>query len=148
MFLSILQEFCDLSRMLFDSHKNVVSGKNFAFWKYFRFSGGKLGDQNHQLWVRPISAQTLNFERLLRDYLFLMKYVPQVEISTNLSHISAERAQKPPKRGHFMDAALPRKHLKIYNLTTTNAVLMKLTTIISLHKTFILAEDWGVTRRA
>ena len=37
-----------------------------------------------------------------------------------------ERAQKLPKRGHFMDAALPRKHLKIYNLTTTHAALMKL----------------------
>ena len=45
--------------MLFDSHKDVVSGKNFGFWQYFGFSGGKLGpqmDQNHQLWVRPVSA--------------------------------------------------------------------------------------------
>ena len=59
-----------------------------------------------------------------------------------------ERAQKPPKRGHFMDAALPRKHLKIYNLTTTNATVMKLTTIVCLHKTFNLAKDLGVTHRA
>ena len=44
-----------------------------------------------------------------------------------------------------MDAASPRKHLKIYNLTTTNATLMKLTTIMYLHKTFNLAEDWRVT---
>ena len=50
-----------------------------------------------------------------------------------------ETAQKPPKRGHFMDAASPRKHLKIYNLTTTNAALMKVTTIMYLHKTFNLA---------
>ena len=46
-----------------------------------------------------------------------------------------------------MDAALPRKHLKIHNLTTTNATLMKLTTIMYLHKTFNLAKDWGVRRR-
>ena len=59
-----------------------------------------------------------------------------------------EKAQKPPKRGHFMDAASPRKHLKIYNLTTANATLMKLTTIMYLHKMFNLAEDWGVTHRA
>ena len=59
-----------------------------------------------------------------------------------------ERAQKSPKRGHFMDAALPRKHLKIYNLTTTNATLMKLTTIMYLHKTFNLAKDWGAPQRA
>ena len=52
-----------------------------------------------------------------------------------------EKAQKPPKRGHFMDAASPRKHLKIYNLTTANATLMKLTTIMYLYKMFNLAED-------
>ena len=40
-----------------------------------------------------------------------------------------------------MDAALPRKHLKIYNLTTTNATLMKLTTIMYLHKMFNYAKD-------
>ena len=57
-------------------------------------------------------------------------------------------AQKPTKRDHFMDAASPQKHLKIYNLTTTNATLMKLTTIMYLHKTFNLAEGWGVTHRA
>ena len=59
-----------------------------------------------------------------------------------------ERAQKPPKRGHFMDAASPQKHLKIYNLTTANATLMKLIIIMYLHKMFNLAEDWGVTHRA
>ena len=38
-----------------------------------------------------------------------------------------------------MDAALPRKHMKIYNLTTTNAIKAKLTTIIYIHETFHLA---------
>ena len=59
-----------------------------------------------------------------------------------------ERAQKPPKRGHFMNAASPQKHLKIYNLTTANATLKKLTTIMYFHKMFNLAEDWSVTHRA
>ena len=58
-----------------------------------------------------------------------------------------EKAQKPPKRSHFMDAASPRKHLKIYNLTIANATLMKLTTIMYLYKMFNLAEDLGVTHR-
>ena len=58
-----------------------------------------------------------------------------------------EKAQKPPKRGHFMGAASPRKHLNIYNLTTANATLMKLTRIMYLHKMFNLAEDWDVTHR-
>ena len=58
-FIRILWFIWDLGLVLFDSHKDVVSGKNFGFWQYFGFSGGKLGpkmDQNHQLWVRPVSA--------------------------------------------------------------------------------------------
>ena len=47
-----------------------------------------------------------------------------------------------------MDAALPQKHLKLYNLTTTNATLMKLTGIMYLHKVFNLTKNWGVTHRA
>ena len=47
-----------------------------------------------------------------------------------------KKKKKKGKRGHFMDAASPRKHLKIYNLTTTNAALMKLTIFMYLHKTF------------
>ena len=46
-----------------------------------------------------------------------------------------------------MDATSPRKHLKIYNLGTRNAIVMKLTTIMYHHKTFNLAEDWGVRQR-
>ena len=49
---------------------------------------------------------------------------------------AGEKAQKPPKRGHFMDPALPRKYLKIYKLAATIPTLMKLTTIMYLNKTF------------
>ena len=45
--------------------------------------------------------------------------------------------------GHFMDAELLRKTLKIFNLTTTNAILMKLSTIMHLNKIFKLAKSWG-----
>ena len=53
-----------------------------------------------------------------------------------------------------MDAAYQtQKDLKICNLTTTNpTILMRLTKIMNhllyylpRHKTFYLAEDWGVT---
>ena len=46
---------------------------------------------------------------------------------------------KLPKMGHFMDAAPPRNNFKFYNLGTTNAIKMKLTTIMYLHETFDLA---------
>ena len=38
--------------------------------------------------------------------------------------------QNPPKKGHFMDAQSVRKTLKTFNLTTTTAILVKLTTIL------------------
>ena len=47
-----------------------------------------------------------------------------------------------------METALPQKHLKIYNLTTTNATVIKLTMIMYLHKKFNLAENWDATHRA
>ena len=77
-----------------------------------------------------------------------MKDVPLVKISTNLSHICRRKdPETPPKGGHFMDAASPRKVLNIYNFTITNATLMKLTMIMYPHKTFNLVEDWAVTHR-
>ena len=56
-------------------------------------------------------------------------------------------AQKPPKMAQFMDAPSPRKLLKIYNMRTTNAIKMKLGTIVYLHETFNLTKDLGVLQR-
>ena len=36
------------------------------------------------------------------------------------------RVQKPPKNGYFLDAESVRKTLEIFNLTSTNAILIKL----------------------
>ena len=47
-----------------------------------------------------------------------------------------------------MDTTFPQKYLKVYNLTTTKATLMKLTRIMYPHKVFNLAEDWGAIHRA
>ena len=46
-----------------------------------------------------------------------------------------------------MDAELVRKRLKIYNLTTTHAILMSFATIMYFHKLLLLAKIWGVTHR-
>ena len=53
----------------------------------------------------------------------------------------------PPKKkmGHFIDAALPQKQLEFYNLAATNAILMKLTTIMYVYSIFHLAKDWGAS---
>ena len=84
-------------------------------------------DQNHHFWICLISALTLNFERLFRGCLFLMKDYLWLKFQQTQAIFEGERAQKSPKSSHFMDAASPRKHLKLYNLTTTNATLMNLT---------------------
>ena len=49
-------------------------------------------------------------------------------------------SKKPLKMAQIMDVPLPQKLLKIYNLRTTNAMKMKLTTIVCLHETF---HSWG-----
>ena len=41
----------------------------------------------------------------------------------------------------------PRNIFKIYNLRTTNAMNMKLDTIVKLHETFHLTEGLGVAQK-
>ena len=98
--------------MLFDSHKDVVSGKKIDFLQYFGFFEGKLVpkmDQNHQFWVSPVSAETLNFERLFRDCFFLTKDVPLVEILRNLSHICRRKGPETPQKGPFHGCCIAMK---------------------------------------
>ena len=47
-----------------------------------------------------------------------------------LDYIGEVRTQKLPKKGYFVDAESIRKMLEIFNLTATNSILMKLTTIM------------------
>ena len=44
--------------MLFDSHKDVIFGKNFGFWQYVRFSGG--GNQA-QKWTKTTDFGYVSF---------------------------------------------------------------------------------------
>ena len=57
----------------------------------------------------------------------------------NVSILGEVRAPKPRKMDHFIDAPSPRKHLIFYNLGTTNALKIKLTSIMYLHEIFHLA---------
>ena len=104
-------------------------------------------DQNRQLLVCLVFAQTLNFERLFRLSLSYERPTSGQNVSKPEPYLGEKGPRNPSKRGHFTDAASPRKYLKIYNLTNANATLMKLTPITYLHWTFYLA-DWCVTHRA
>ena len=56
--------------------------------------------------------------------------IPLVRISVILDpYFRGVRAIKLPKKGHFVDAESVRKSLKNFNLVTTNAIQMKLSTI-------------------
>ena len=44
------------------------------------------------------------------------------------------RAQKPPKNGYLVDTESVLKTLETFNLTSTNAILVKLTKIMHLHE--------------
>ena len=69
------------------------------------------------------------------------------KFETNLTAFGGVLALKNLKMIEFMDALLPRKHLKIYNLRTTNATKMKLDTIVHVHNTFHLTKDLSVSYR-
>ena len=55
---------------------------------------------------------------------------------------------KPPRSSLKSTFMVLRKHLKIHNLATANAILMKLARIVYLHETFHLAKNLGVTLMA
>ena len=64
----------------------------------------------------------------------LARVVPLVRISAILDYTGGVRAQKPPKKGYFVDDEWLSKMLKSFNLTTANPILNKLTTIVCLHE--------------
>ena len=57
-----------------------------------------------------------------------------MRISAILDNIEGARAPKPPKTGYFVDADSVHKTLEIFNSTTLNAILIKLSTIMYLHE--------------
>ena len=64
---------------------------------------------------------------------------------TKFRGVMAEKSRKSAQKWYFL---LLGKHLKIHNLATSNAMLIKLTTIMYLHDTFNLTKNSGVTQRA
>ena len=77
---------------------------------------------------------------------YALHHLPKFQ--TNATPFGGVILKTPPKSGLKSTFLVLRNHLKIYNFGTINAILMKLTTIMYLHKTFHLAKNWGVTLRA
>ena len=75
---------------------------------------------------------------------------PSKKIQTFLSATSGEKigkmgpySEEKAPENHFMNAELVCKVLKDFNLTTTNAILIKLITIMYLHEIFNLTKKLG-----
>ena len=51
-----------------------------------------------------------------------------------LDHIGRVKTQKTSNKGYFLDAESVSETFEIFNLTTTNVILMKLNTIMYLHE--------------
>ena len=62
------------------------------------------------------------------------RLLPHLGISAILYYIGGVRAQTPLKKGYFKDVESVRKTLDIFNLTITNPMLVKLITMMHLHK--------------
>ena len=136
--------------MLFNSNKDVVSGKILVSGDILGFPGIN--------WVHKWT-KTFNFgyvpflvkHLILKDCLDTVFVLWETTSGRNFSKLVpylGGKGSETPKKGGFMDAASPQKYLNIYNLTASNAKLMKLTTSMYLHKKLNLAEDWGATHRA
>ena len=67
---------------------------------------------------------------------------------TNPTSFGGVILEKPPRSSQKLHFLLLRKHLKVYNLTTRNGIMMKLTRIMYLNDTFHLVKNWGVEQRA
>ena len=62
---------------------------------------------------------------------------------TNPTSFGGVILEKPPRSSQKLYFLLLGKHLKVYNLTTTNGIMMKLTSIMYLNDTFHLVKKLG-----
>ena len=123
-FTRMLWFFWDLGLTLFDNPKDLIFAEILVFSNFF--------------------AKIQNVEGFFRHCVCLIGENLWSKFQQGWTIFGGVRA---PKRSYFMDAELIQKSLKIVNFTTTNAILITLTTGIYLNKIFHLAKSWGVTHR-
>ena len=92
------------------------------------------------------------FDIFQKTVIYMMRYLAmhhwRKSGTNSTSSFGGVILEKPPRSSQKLYFLLLRKHLKVYNLTTRNGIMMKLTRIMYLYDTFHLVKNWGVTRRA
>ena len=76
----------------------------------------------------------LNPSKIFQTVFLFPRVLPLVRFSVISDHNGGVRTKKPTKKGSFVDAESYAKFGKFFNLKLTNAILMKLTTIMYLHE--------------
>ena len=80
---------------VFDSHKDVASGKIPVFGNILGFPGINWA-QKWTKTLRPVSPETLNFERLFKFYFCLVRDYLRSKFHQTCAIFRGERAQNPP----------------------------------------------------
>ena len=109
-----------------------------AYLFQYRPSSGGNGrskwDQKCKLWIHLFFMKTQLLQIFFKQCFWFAKVLPLVRLSAILEHILESKYPKTSQKGPFNGCWLVRKTLKAFNLTASNAILMKLTTIMYLHE--------------
>ena len=88
-------------------------------------------------WI--IGLISWNFQYYIKTMLYVIHYLflsYWSKFRKNMTAFGGVMAKKPPKSSLKSNLLLLSKYLKVYNLVTTNDILMKLNMIVYLHDTF------------
>ena len=116
----------------------------FSISAIFRGEKGVKVGLNVKIWICPVAAKFLIFQKFLKQCLFLVKCYLWCKFQQNPTLFGGVRVPKPPISWMLLS---PWNYFKIYNLRTTNAMKMKLGSIVYLHETFHLTKDLRVAQR-
>ena len=119
--------------MLFITPRGTVFAEILVFSNIFGFLAVNWAPK----WTETVNFSCIPFElkfKILKDFsnlVFLIGDYLWSKFQQYQTLFGGVRAQKIPKRGHFMDTESIQKTLNIFDFTTTYAILMKLTRYIS-----------------
>ena len=140
MFLQIYKILSNFDSNALISNPTVFPTRSFPPLLFIFFDFGHLqGETGGQSWTKSANFGSVSFSLKLKSFkLFkqcfcLLEYYLWWKLRQYWTTFEGARAQKPPKKSHFKDAESVRRTLETFNLTTTNAILMKCNTVIYLH---------------
>ena len=99
-------------------------------------------------WTETVNFSWIPFEpkfKILKDFSNTVFFLLETTYGKSFSKIKQYLGAH--EIAHFMDTESFQKTLKIFNFTTTYAILMRLTKDTYLNKVFYWAKSCGVSRR-